>query len=83
MLGLRCRPGFSLVAVHRLLTAVASLADHGRSCTRASVAVAHGLQSPDSVAVVHAVSHPAQHVGSSQTRNRTHVPSIGGWTLNH
>ena len=38
---------------------------------------------PDSVVVVRALSHPAQHVGSSQTRNRTHVPSLGRWTLNH
>ena len=38
---------------------------------------------PDSVVVVRALSHPAQHVGSSQTRNQTHVPSLGRWTLNH
>ena len=44
VLGLRCRHGFSLVAMCGLLIAVASLvAEHGLQGARASVVVAHGL----------------------------------------
>ena len=61
--------GYSLVAVHELFIAVASLvADHRLQGTCCSVVAAHGL-----VAL--------QHVESSGTRNRTHVPYIGRWIL--
>ena len=44
--------------------------------------MAHGLYSAGSAVVAHGFVTP-QHVGSSQTRARTHVPCIGRWILNH
>ena len=41
------------------------------------------LRFPDSVVVVHRGLVAPQHVGSSQTRNGTHVPYIGRRILNH
>ena len=43
--------GYSLVAVHRLLAAMAPFVENGLSVTRASVIAAPGLQSPSSVVV--------------------------------
>ena len=55
---------YSLVVVHRLFTGVASLvAGHGQQGAQASVVV-HGLSCP-------------MVLGSSWTRDQTHVPSIG------
>ena len=54
--------GYSLGAVPRLLIAAASLV--GES----------GLQRTGSVVVWHTGSAALQHVGSSQTRDRTRVP---------
>ena len=47
-----------------------------------SVAVACGLYSAGSVVVEHGLVTP-QHVGSSRTRDQTHVPCIGRRILNH
>ena len=47
------RGGYSLVVVHRLLIAVASLVEHGLWFAQASVAVAHGLSSCGSWALEH------------------------------
>ena len=63
--------GCSPVAVHRLLTAVASLiVEHGPQ--------AHGLQQLRWTGLV-----VPWHVGSSQMWDWTHVPRIGRWILNH
>ena len=54
--------GSSLVAVHRLLIAVASLvAEHERWGTQASAVAAHELQSTCSVAVADGLRCPAAH----------------------
>ena len=82
--------GLLFVAVCRLLTAVDSLvAEHGLQAHRlqqswhaSSVVVACGLQSAGSVVVGMGLVVP-QHVGSSRTRARTHVPCIGRQILNH
>ena len=67
-LWLRC--GLLFLAVHRLLIAVASLV------------VTCKLQSTGSaVVVVDLVA--SRHVGSSQARDHTCAPCIGGWILNH
>ena len=66
----------------KLLLAVASLvAEHGLQGLRASVAVAPGLWHTGSVVVVPGLVAPQQ-VGSSQTRDRTHVPCIDRQVLN-
>ena len=80
MLGLCCCLGFllvtaggsySLAVVCKLLIAMTSLAaEHRLQGTGASVVVCEG-----SVAL--------QHLDSSQTRDRTHVPSIGRWIPIH
>ena len=51
------------------------------SCGSQAQQLWHGLQSAGSVVLAHLVT--PQHVGSSQTRTRTHVPCIGRWILNH
>ena len=57
VLGLRCRAGFSLVAVCRCLIAVASLvAQHGLQGVRASAVAACGLESTGSVIVARGLS---------------------------
>ena len=48
-----------------------------------SVAVAHGLWSAQALVVVACDFVNPRHVGSSQTRGRTHVPCIGRRILNH
>ena len=48
--------GYFVVVIHELLTAVASLAEHGLQGAQASVAVAPGLWSTGSVAVGRGVS---------------------------
>ena len=48
--------GYSLVAVHRLLAAMAPFVENGLSVTRASVIAAPGLQSPSSVVVAKGLS---------------------------
>ena len=75
-LGLRCcvqafsscgERGLLFVAVHGLLTVVASLvAEHGLQARGLQQLWLAGLVAP-------------WHVGSSQTRARTHVPCIGRW----
>ena len=66
----------------KLLLAVASLvAEHGLQGLWASVAVAPGLWQTGSVVVALGLVAPQQ-VGSSQTRDRTHVPCIGRQILN-
>ena len=70
--------------MHRLLTGVASLVEHGLYA-RASVVVARGLSSCGTQAQqlwCTALVAP-RHVGSSQTRARTRVPCIGRQILNH
>ena len=63
--------GYSLAEALGLLTAAASLvAEHGLSGAQASVVPVHELSRP-------------WHVKSSWTRDRTHVPCIGRWILNH
>ena len=75
--------GLLFVVMRGLLTVV------GVSCcgARAQVAAVHqlitaaqGLYSRGSVVVVHRLSCP---VGSSWTRDRTHVPCIDRWILIH
>ena len=67
--------GYSLVAVLGLLTAVSSLvAEHRLQ--------AHGLSQLQHVSSL-AVLVALRHMGSSWTRDRTHVPCIGRWILNH
>ena len=63
--------GYSLVAVHELLIVVASLA------------VEHRLQGAwaQQLRLVELVA--PQHVESSQSRDRTHVPCTGKQILNH
>ena len=57
VLYLHCCVGFSLVAMHGLLIVAASLvAEHRRSGTQASVAVAQGLISCGSQAPKHRIS---------------------------
>ena len=66
----------------KLLLAVASrVAEHGLQGLRASVAVAPGLWQTGLVVVALGLVAPQQ-VGSSQTRDRTHVPCIGRQILN-
>ena len=93
----RCCLGFSLVAAGRgyplvamfgPLIAVASLiAEDGCEGTWASVVAARGLSSCDFRALEHRLNscgaHAAQHVGSSWTRERTHVSGNGRWILIH
>ena len=62
--------GCSLVAVYELLIAVASLVTEHQLRMQASVVTVHGLTCP-------------KHVESSRTRDRTHIPCIGRWILNH
>ena len=85
--------GYSLVALPRFLTAMASLAvEHGAQRYTAlsnwgawaSVVVAHGLSScgsqPGSITVA---CGPMWHVRSSMIRDRTHVSCVGRWVLYH
>ena len=62
--------GATLVVVHRRLVPESPLVG-GR-----------GLYSPGLIVVAHGLV-VLQHVGSSQTRNRTCVPCIGRWILIH
>ena len=62
--------GYSLAAVHGLLTAVASLVAEHRSRAQAQQLWHTGLAAP-------------WRVGSSWTRDRTCVSCIGRWILNH
>ena len=69
--------GYSLDVVCRLFITVASLvAGQGTQGIQASVVVAYG--GIGSVVVVHRLSCP---VGSSQNRDRTHVPALAGGFL--
>ena len=99
VLGLRCHAGFSLVvesrgyslvAMHKLLFAVAFVVEHGLECAWASVIVARELSSCDSWALEHRLNSCGTwvyllwwHVGSSQIRDRTHMSWIGRWILYH
>ena len=94
VLSFRCCMGFSLVAISGgyllfavcgLLTAEASLvawSEHGlQACDLSSCssrALEHRLSSFGT-----GTSLPLQHVGSSWTRNGTHVSCIGRWVLYH
>ena len=78
--------GYPLVAMHGHLVAVASLAvEYGHEGTWASVVAARGLSSCDFRALEHRLNscgaHAAQHVGSSWTREQTHVSCTGRWIL--
>ena len=78
--------GYSLVVVHGLFIAVASLVERslwsrGSRCTGASAVAAPGLQSTGS-GVVSSLAVP-RYVGSSWTRDRTHISCIGRWILYH
>ena len=69
MLGFHCYSGFSLVSVHRLLIAVASLiAEYSLQGTWAQELWHTGLGAP-------------WYVGSSWIRDQTHVSCIGRWIL--
>ena len=91
-LGLRCCAGFSLVsesrgcslvAVLRLLIAVASLAaQHGLWGAWASVVGVRRLQSTGSIVVAHGLSFPKP-VGSSLIRDQTCVSCTGRQSLYH
>ena len=75
--------GYSLVAMHRLLFAVASLVGElGLEGARASVVAALGLQSTDSIVMVQDLV-ALKHVGSSQIRDGTSVSCIGKQILYH
>ena len=82
---------FSVVAVHGLFTAVASLvSEHGLQGTQASVIAACRLSScaswslrAQSQQLWHTGLVAQQHVGFSQARNQTNVPCIAKWILNH
>ena len=74
---------YSLVAVRKLLIAVASLvAKHRLWGLWASVATAPGVMSIGSMVVAHCFVAP-RHVGCSWVRDRTHVACIGRWILYH
>ena len=99
MLGLCCCEGFSLVAASgghspvarcRLLSSVASLAEHRLSGARAPVVAACGLRSCSSQALEHPLSGDDTwnlaalwHVGSSQAGDQTHVSCTGKQILYH
>ena len=69
------------ISVHGLLIVVASLVAEQRPWdAQTSVVLARGLQSLVSVVEVHGLSCP-EASGSSQTRDRTHVPCIGRQTF--
>ena len=71
-----CGGGYFLVVVHRLLTAsIPPVVEHRLQGTQVSGAVVLGLQSTGSVA--------PWHMGSSQTRDRTHVSCMGRQILYH
>jgi len=89
VLGLRRCVGFSLfvvsggyspVAVHGLLIAMASLVEHRLCGSQASVAEAHGLRSCGSRALEHRLNScglvALRHVECSWIRDRTHVSCI-------
>ena len=83
MLGFHCYSGFSLVSVHRLLIAVASLiAEYRLQGTWAQY-----LRLPGSRAQAQSLWHMGllapRHVGSSWIRGQTHVSCIGRWILYH
>ena len=87
VLGLRCCAGFSLVAVRRLLVAVASLVEYGLYSVRALVIEARRLRSCSSWALepwaqqLWPMSLVALwHVESFWNRDQTHVPCIGRCT---
>ena len=87
VLGLRCCAGFSLVAVRRLLVAVASLVEYGLYSMRASAIEAHGLRSCSSWALEPRAQQlwPVSlvtlwRVDSFWNRDQTHVPCIGRCT---
>ena len=62
--------GLSLATVYELLIVVMTLAAE------------HGLQSTGSVVVPPGLGR-SWHVGSSQTRDQTHVSCVGVWILYH
>ena len=75
--------GFSLVAVHRLLIAVASLVAERRLWgEQASAVVVLGLSSTGSVVMVRGLSC-SMACGIFQTRDQTHVSCTGRWILYH
>ena len=73
----------SLVVVNRLLVVVNSCCGAQALHVQLSVAVAHGLWSAQASVVVACGLVNPRHVGSSQTRDRTHVPCIGRRILNY
>ena len=83
--------GYSSAVVFGLLTAVTSpVVEHGVQAVWVSVAAAHRLNSCTSQAPECRLSKmwragpvSLHHVGSSQIKDRTSVPCIGSWSLNH
>ena len=69
------RGSYSLVAVHRFLTAVASVAEHRLNGTQVQYLQLPG-STADSVVVAHRLKCP-EALGSSRTRDQTHVSCIG------
>ena len=69
-----------------LLILGCTVAVHGLSLIAASrgysLIALHELLSAGSVVVTHRIIG-SRHVGSSQTRDGTHVPCIGRWVPNH
>ena len=59
------------------------IAMHGPPTAVATPAAEHGLQARRPQQLQHMGSVAPQHVGSSQAKDRTHVPCIGRRTLNH
>ena len=76
--------GSSLAVVLGHLIAVNSLVEHRFSGVQASVVAAHGLGTCASLALELRCTGlvALQHVGSSQTRDQTHVPCIDRWIRN-
>ena len=84
VLALRCCEwGLLFVVVHGLLTAVASLiVEYGLQAHRLQQLQHTGSRAQAQYLWRTGLVAP-QHVGSSQTRDRTHVPCIGRRILNH
>ena len=74
---------YSLVAVHGLLIAVASLVEYGLQGTRASVVATPRLYSPGSTVVVHRLNCSVARALSFRTRDQTHVSCTGRRILYH
>ena len=82
-LSLHCCAWLSQAVGHGLLAAVASLVEEHSLWVQRLPQLWHvGSRSTGSTVVAHLLSCPKV-VGSSRTRDQTHVPCIGRWTPNH